>query len=376
MIDLRVAWLFPSLKGGNYWHPVFSEFTQRFRNTIIYTGEWKGYSWGFEDSFKVETVGKINFKHGYDNAVNLVSPAIVLHLHRFRPQVIFTSGFSIWTLLVLLLKPFYRWQVIIVYDGSSPNVDCRRSVFRIRSRQILAKLAKACITNSQAGKRYLVEVLHANDESVFQQPYQVPATDALLKLIEKEQPQHQAPQHPTFLFIGQLIQRKGLHLLLEACLILKSQGYNNYLLKIIGQGELREKLEAFSQQHNLPVEWIGWVDYGKLGNYFDQADIFVLPTLEDTWGMVVLEAMVFGKPIVCSKWAGASEMVMHGQNGYLVDPNQPSELANAMLHFVKEPELIPTMGERSKQLIAPHTPEAAVQFLSQVALCAMNQSKA
>ena len=118
------------------------------------------------------------------------------------------------------------------------------------------------------------------------------------------------------------------------------------------------------------MEWIGWVDYGKSGMYFLNADVFVLPTLEDTWGMVVLESMAFGKPVLCSKWAGASEMVVHGENGYLFDPNQPEEIAKLMCHFIDHPDLIATMGEKSKQAIAPYTPEAAAEFLKEVVLFA------
>jgi glycosyltransferase involved in cell wall biosynthesis len=283
-------------------------------------------------------------------------------------------GFSLWALLAVLLKPLYQWRVVIAYEGSSPNVDYRDSVARTYLRRWIVRRANAYITNTQRGKSYLTNILNASEKCVFQQPYEVPDATALLNLLPNSELSQSHLQRPVFLFTGQLVQRKGLHLLLQACVLLQSWGYRNYTLQVIGQGELREDLETFSRQHNLPVEWIGWVDYGKLGAYFCNADAFVLPTLEDTWGMVVLESMVFGKPILCSKWAGASEMIVHGENGYLFDPYQPEAIALVMRELIDHPEKLQDMGQKSKELIAGHTPVTAAQFLAKVTDTVMGQA--
>ncbi|MFM7447366.1 MAG: glycosyltransferase, partial [Leptolyngbyaceae cyanobacterium] len=110
------------------------------------------------------------------------------------------------------------------------------------------------------------------------------------------------------------------------------------------------------------------VDYESLGAYFEATDVFIFPTLEDIWGMVVLEAMAFRKPVICSKWAGAVEMIDQGKTGYIVDPHNVEELAGAMRLFIKNPELISTMGEKSCQVISQHTPEIAAKFLSECCL--------
>ena len=57
---------------------------------------------------------------------------------------------------------------------------------------------------------------------------------------------------------------------------------------------------------------LGWVNYAQMGKYLERSDVFLFPTLEDGCSMVPVEAMVFGKPILCSKWAGTSEMVIDG----------------------------------------------------------------
>ena len=175
-------------------------------------------------------------------------------------------------------------------------------------------------------------------------------------------------QQPVFIVVGGIIPRKGLDRLLEACAILQRQGCDDYTLLVVGDGPQREELENFTQKNDLTkcVQWAGRVDYNHLGAYFRKADVFVLPTLEDTWGLVLLEAMVLGKPILCSKWAGAAELVIDGENGYCFDPYEPAKLAELMRRFINDPDLAASMGHKSEQLMTQYTPEAAAKFLSEV----------
>ena len=372
--DIRVAWMFPSMALGSYWHPVLSKFTQNVKETIVYTGYWPGFTEGYEDTFNVELVGQTKriqtsqSSFGYNPGFDLLSPVIISRLFRFKPTVVFTLAFSLWTLLAVLLKPLGGWQVIIFYEGSTPTIDACNSKFRIFLRRIMTRFVDAFITNNQRGKSYLSNTLGARVESVFVRPVEVPDLKAMSARLGDIETTKRNLQRPIFLFTGQVISRKGIHFLLEACISLKEKNCCDYTLAIIGDGSQRKELEEFTQQHGLQkyVQWLGWMDYGALSAYFQIADIFVFPTLEDTWGMVVLEAMAFGKPILCSKWAGACEMVVEGENGYVFDPHNPSHLAKLMKNFIDNPSLSASMGSQSKQLISQHTPEAAATFLTEI----------
>lgn len=370
--NFRIAWLLPS--AFYYWQPAISKLAQMFPQTTVFTGLWQGFAPGFENTFTVEVLERkviqlTRTSTGYGNNFTYLPLNIINRLLRFKPNLIFTSSFGIWTMLALLLKPLAKWRVVIAYEGSSPSVDFRGSAPRLALRRAMVKAADALITNSHAGKAYLIDILKAKESNVFRQPYEVPATTALIGSTQEDKQSnlHQL-QRPVFLFVGGIIPRKGLHLLLEACVVLQKQGYRNYTLLVVGDGAQRQELEAFSQNHALAdcVKWTGRVDYGNLGAYFNSADVFVLPTLEDTWGVVVLEAMALGKPVLCSKWAGAAEMVIEGENGYLFEPQQPEELAKVMRRFIEQPNLSKSMGDKSQQLMAQHTPEVAAQFLANV----------
>jgi len=373
--ELRVAWLVPEVELGAYWQPVLREFTKVFKNTVFYTGRvWSGFDPTMPGASAIKLVGQTKFvetekiETGYDRGFIVVSPSIIGYLLEFRPQVVFPQAFSLWTVIVALLKPLMRWRIAIIYDGSSPNTDFRDSSFRTFVRRILVRFADAFVSNSNAGKKYLMEVLNVPEDKIFTRTYLVPDAGALLKRLDQTQPPSLQLKRPIFLYVGRITARKGIKTLLEACAILKSQGYVDYSLLIVGKGDQREELEAFIKERDFEeqVIWAGWVEYGNLGSYFQQADVFVFPTFEDVWGMVVPEAMVFGKPVLCSNGAASCELIVSGENGYIFEPSSAKELADKMQIFLDNPDLIESMGERSRQIISQKTPETAAKAYLEV----------
>lgn len=371
--DIKIAWLLPV--AWFYWQPAISELTKIFPSTTVFTGLFPGFAKGLEDTLNVEVVG--NFKvieidrdeNGYGDNFTYLSPKIIGNLLRLRPHIIFTSSFGVWTILALVLMPLFRWRVIIAYEGSSPGVDYRHSAARLFVRRLMVKLSAACLSNSRAGGEYLIEILQADKERVFVRPYEIPdehtlpGNDAVA-----EQLLCQEQLHPIFLFVGQVIPRKGLALLLRACAALQTRGYDKYTLQVVGNGPQQSELEAFCREHALTdrIQWVGRVPFDRIGTYFKNADVFVLPTLEDTWGVVTLEAMLLGKPILCSSGAGTAELVVAGDNGYVFAPDDAHQLADLMQQFFDEPALIAKMGARSQQIMAQYTPVAAAQCMADI----------
>jgi glycosyltransferase involved in cell wall biosynthesis len=374
----RVAWLLTS--AFYYWQPVMHRFSKLFPQTRVFTSRWHGFAPGLEETFDVECIGQRKVialrpsKTGYGHHFTYLPLRIVGRLLRFRPNVIFSNAFGVWTLLSVLCKPIGRWRVVIAYEGSSPSVDYRQATARTALRRFMVQAADACITNSNAGRSYLIQVLKAKEYRVFHQPYEVPDPHYLSCA---KPTNYTAPQSETvFVFVGGLIPRKGLELLLEACRILRQRGYQHYTLLVVGEGPERMRLEQFCQDHDLTqnVRWMGYIEYNDLSAALHQADVCILPTLEDTWGMVVLEAMAAGKPMICSTWAGACELVIDGKNGYRIDPRQPDTIASAMASFLNNPDLAAAMGRQARHTMSQYTPETAAQFLSRVTSCVLKHA--
>jgi glycosyltransferase involved in cell wall biosynthesis len=375
---LKVAWLLTV--APQYWQPLLAEFTRLFPETTVFTAGWPGFLDGFAQSLHVQVVGERKLlrlkpgRKGYGTSIMILPLGIVGRLLKLSPDIIFADGFCLWTLLVLLLKPFCGWRVIIFYAGSSPAVDANRSLLRLSYRRILARLTDGFMTNHAGGGTYLTNTLAIPAQRVFVRPFLVSQPQAMLSPQLNQNPnlfpkqfKVDADQPLLFLYVGQLISRKGVQELLTSCLRLNEKGCRNYQLLIIGEGEQYPSLNYFCHEHGLEqVKWLGKLDYSQLGLYFEQADVFVFPTLEDVWGMVVPEAMSFGKPILCSKWAGAADLVVSGQNGFLFDPRDSQALTQLMYQFIDHPEWVPLFGEQSLKLIQEHTPKKAAAFLAEV----------
>lgn len=380
---IRIALLLPTIELGAYWQPVVKHLTQQSEQTRLYTGRpWRGFDPQDLDNVAIEVVGETKRitasteKTDYSGGFMSLSPEIVGRLFHFKPHVVIASGFSLWTMLALLFKPIGRWRVVLAWEGSSPSVDFRHSKARSLLRKSMANLSDAVITNSQAGKKYLVDFLGVKASHVTAQPYMVPDSNMLMKRLENADINGIKSYWPApvFLYVGRIEQRKGLHLLLKACEALNRQS-SSFTLLIVGDGPERETLEKFAQDAGLSdrIKWIGWVNYESLGIYFRHADVFIFPTLEDTWGMVALEAMAFGKPVLCSKWAGSADLVADGKNGYVFDPHQPEQLAHLMGQFTHRSMLADEMGQQATAQIAQHNPKSAAQFFSDTAFRVMRR---
>ena len=380
--SIRVAWLMPTLARGCYWQPLYREFSRLFPNTVIFTGNWPGYLRGYEESFTVQELGGFRFvalrrtETGVDIGFTRAPASILPELRRFRPSVIFTDSFTIWTLYALIYKSFSRCRVVGIWDGTAPSTAFLHSPIRLRLRRTFGRFLDAVITNSHAGERYLRDVLRIPESRILRHLYQVSEPGALCSGQDGESPLKLAP-HPVFLFVGRLISLKGLRYLLEAVEQLVQGGMDSFSVVLAGDGEQRQDLLRMVSALRLEsiVHLLGQMRYEDMGALFLASDVFVFPTLEDVWAVVVLEAMAFGKPVLCSQYAGAKEMVEHGVNGYVFDPRNPEELAEYMARFIQQPGLIEEFGQKSKEIISPYTPERAAIALGRLVLRLLGRSE-
>lgn len=358
----RVAFVLPSLERGGYWHPVFRQLTSIFPNTVICTQIWPGFVAGCEGSFQVRNYGG---RQRLNQPIVWGSPRVIPDLVRFRPRVVLTSGFHVWALYLLLLKPFMNWRIILLWDGVSPQVAHREKLGRTYVRRLMARGYDLCLTNTIEALEYLRNTLHVRQSRLACRPYEVPDIELMDQLAEPPAKLASLPR-PVFLFAGEFIARKGMDALLEAAHVLKSQGLNRFSIALIGGGPLFEKIQKLASDLGLSEHIVleRAVPYHRMGAYYRACDVFVFPTREDIWGMVALEAMAFGKPIICSRHAGARELVREGENGYIVEPADATELADRMARFIRNPELIARFASVSRTIMTPHTASRASLMLA------------
>ena len=367
----RIAILIPFAAKGQYWPPLLAELARRFPGTTVFSCMKSEVPLPYQGAYAHRFAGAARHVSVFPGptgpglSMTLLPLGIFGMLLRFRPQVIFTSGFSTWSVLSLVLGALRGSRVVILYDGSSPGVDLARRSFRIALRRVMARRADAFMTNSRAGATYLARTLRAAGYKVFRRPYLVPSSEALSAFDERPV---EGLRRPVFLFIGRVSYRKGFPALLEACAALARRGRRDFSLLVVGAGPEREKWRERADRLGLGgvVRWAGQVDYGRLGAWISSSDVLVFPSLTDVWGMAVLEAMAFARPVICSRRAGASEIVEEGHGGFLFDPHRPEELAAIMERFIAEPELARELGARARQILTRLDPPAAAEAFEEV----------
>ena len=154
----------------------------------------------------------------------------------------------------------------------------------------------------------------------------------------------------NILFVGRLEKRKGLKHLLEAYSRLKWELPDTRLL-VVGPGNPdRDSHHILSARAMRDVVFLGKVSYQDLPRYYATADIFCAPaTGAESFGIVLLEAMAAGKPIVASDIEGYNAIVSHGRQGLLFPRKDAEALAAALALLVRNPELARSMGARGRQ---------------------------
>ena len=165
------------------------------------------------------------------------------------------------------------------------------------------------------------------------------------------------PREPgtvTFLFCGQMIARKGVDPLLAAFATLPD---NARLLLVGREAELPSMLARLAAPVRGRVRYAGFQPPEALPRLFAQADVFVLPSRHDGWGVVVNQALGAGLPILASESVGAAhDLVRAGENGFTFPADDANALAAVMLRYATNPTLAQTHGEASRRMSADWTP--------------------
>ncbi|MFC2013376.1 glycosyltransferase family 4 protein [Chloroflexota bacterium] len=152
----------------------------------------------------------------------------------------------------------------------------------------------------------------------------------------------------NILFVGRLEKRKGLNYLLKAYKRVKQEIPESRLI-VVGPGKkLRRKCEKEVVKSGLKdVVFVGYTSYDDLPRYYKTADIFCAPaTGWESFGIVLLEAMAVGKPVVASSIDGYANVVTHGDEGLLVPPRDEEKLAQTLISLMGDQSLRQQMGAK------------------------------
>lgn|GEM_PF-1194616 len=266
-----------------------------------------------------------------------------LVLWRLRPDVIVMCN-ATQTLLALPTKWFLRARLAITVEDTTHAMSNYDSFNRWAKGWIYRRV-DCCFAFSEDAREYLAKLgisqgvrrssWSLDMKSFGPRPLVDPSSAGLVGTSLAK----------TVLFIGQLIPRKGILQLLAAWLELPKETRQRCRLLLVGDGPLREQVEAFIRERHLDsVEFIGQIPYARVKELLSTADLFVLPTLEDLFSLTVVEAMASGCAVVTTPFNGARELVDEGRNGWVVDPSVPGALTATLQRGLSSETDLLTMG--------------------------------
>jgi glycosyltransferase involved in cell wall biosynthesis len=179
------------------------------------------------------------------------------------------------------------------------------------------------------------------------------------------------PDRFTVFSVCRFYPRKRLDVLLRAAAFLRRE-VPNLAVRIAGDGPERRRLHRLCSELKLDgrlswppvVEWLGNVTGPELAREYNRADVFCLPSVQEGFGIVFLEAMAAGKPIVAARAAAVPEVV---QDGILVEPDNAEALADGLIRLHRDPRLRASLGAAGRKNVQQFDVQSvAARFLSEV----------
>ena len=253
-------------------------------------------------------------------------------LHQFSPDVVISGELGARTLIAAAYTRLFRRRLVVYYEGTT-HTDRDLSAKQRWLRRVMRHAPHAYMVNGSQGRDYLQSIrvpakcVFEIGEAVDAEPFEEPLTTEKRSAIRNEL----GVRGQCFLFCGALIPRKGLDQLLDAWERFTRQEDVNATLLVVGDGPDRAKLERRIADAGLKnVRLIGHLQRDRLPAIYHASDVFVFPTLEDCWALVVNEAMVAGLPVINSKYAGSADLITEGVTGWTIDPLDPADLLRGL----------------------------------------------
>ena len=248
-----------------------------------------------------------------------VNPGLLADLYRWRPDAVISSEMGFRTITALSYGKLWK-KPVWVWWGGTLHTERMISSSKRKVRQWLAKEVQHWFSYGSTSTEYLLtlgvrqQLVTDLQNCVPEAPYLTAVPPAL----------HLQPR-PVLLYVGQLIPRKGVDLLVEAAAKLQAEGLE-FSLVLVGDGSerpaIQSKVDAFKLQN---VHFLGFQSPDRLPALYRSADVLIFPTLVDIWGLVVNEALWSGLTVLVSQYAGcARELVSPGST---FDPLDPADFA-------------------------------------------------
>jgi glycosyltransferase involved in cell wall biosynthesis len=296
-------------------------------------------------------------------------PGLYAKILETRPDVVIGEGFFKWSIAALACKLIRKIPFVVCYERTA-HTERNAQWYRTFYRKLALRQIDAFCCNGSLCADYVMSLgmprnritlghMAADSTGLAENMKKIPGADVEKLLSEWN------TVGPVFVYVGQMILRKGIHELLTGWKMFEEQLPGRATLLLVGDGDQKKDLESYRNECGLRhVHFAGAVDYDAIARYYAVADALIIPTLEDNWSLVVPEAMACGLPILCSKYNGCwPELVKPGINGWIFDPHSREDIVNVLKLAVQHQNELGIMGNRSLEIVSGFGPENAARSI-------------
>jgi glycosyltransferase involved in cell wall biosynthesis len=188
---------------------------------------------------------------------------------------------------------------------------------------------------------------------------------------------HELTNNYNLLFVGRLEKMKGTEFLIRAISLIINV-FPQTTLTIVGDGP--DKADLFNLTNKLQLEkyiqFVGWVEHKDLDTYYEKASSVVVPSSwVEAFGIVILEAMSAGRPVIATNIGGIPEIIDDGVNGYLVKPENPEQIAEKVIKLFSEESLLKDLGRNARKKAEEFSIDKYVDNLEKIYIEVMSKYK-
>ena len=265
------------------------------------------------------------------------NPALWGELRRYRPTHVVVTGYETPTyLMAIAYAKAHRLPLVIWWGSHALSSRSRKGVVARIRRQVL-RAANAFVTYGSMATDYLAGMGVPKNRIIT--GVNTVDVERVAKLVEANhfKASSRGDQSTHFLYVGQLSERKGVRQLLEA---FRALPQNEAKLTIVGYGPLEERLKAFVDAHGIHnVKFAGGTrTLEETARYYAWADVLVMPSIVEVWGLVVNEALAAGLWVLASMYAGSTPDLVTSAPvdvGQAFDPADNRDFVNALSVAIK-----------------------------------------
>jgi glycosyltransferase involved in cell wall biosynthesis len=230
---------------------------------------------------------------------------------------------------------------VIIHLHGSEFKDFYNSGNKKRKEQIkeLFSIVDTTVVLGHDWEKFIYSIVSTANVSVINNAISLPNINE--KVVRKDR---------TLLFLGVLIQRKGVIDLLQTVKRLCDEEINNFKLLIAGSGEEENKLREFAKKNKIVdrVDFLGWITNEQKAELMRKSDILVLPSYNEGLPIAILEAMSYGLPIVSTNVGSIAEAV--SDNGFLVKPGDVDSLTRSLKMLICNDEVFVKQSRESRKI--------------------------